>query len=151
MSGTTPCFANARYKLPLPIGRVCFTTMLFSIAIFLPVFPINVGHTKSSPYAEFRERVWELMPPHKNGWREIKEGSKEPVNIPTEIKEFQAKKAEAKEELKDDKPEITSTPTKGDEHASVEIMKEYLTEKGIKFHHMSGYDKIKNLYDANKK
>ena len=99
--------------------------------------------------SEFREKVWELMPKHKNGWREIKEGAKEPVNIPIEIKEFQAKKniADIAEEIND----VVETPTKGDEHATMEIMKEYLESKEIKYHPNIGYDKLKAKYDASKK
>jgi deoxyribodipyrimidine photolyase len=100
--------------------------------------------------SEFRERVWELMPPHKNGWREIKEGSKEPINVPTEITEFQAKKKDV-DTAEEDKPEITSTHTKGDENATMEIMKEYLESKGIKYHPNIGYDKLKAKYDACRK
>jgi hypothetical protein len=41
--------------------------------------------------------------------------------------------------------------TEGDAVGEIEIMKEALRQRGIKFHHMSGYDKIKKLYDESSK
>ncbi len=37
---------------------------------------------------EFSEKVWDMMPPHKNGWQ-VYGGEPDHANIPSEIKEFQ--------------------------------------------------------------
>lgn len=101
----------------------------------------------------FREAVWDLMGVNKNGYVELKDGE-EPVNVPSVIKEFQAKKkvVDVTEQMEvTSQPEVTSEKMVGDEAATMDIMKEFLDKKGIKYHPNIGYDKLKAKYDANKK
>ena len=57
----------------------------------------------------FTDRVWELMPKHKNGWIEF--SSKGEVIVPQQILEFQQKKKEAVavEDIKNDTPVVSET------------------------------------------
>ena len=103
---------------------------------------------KEGMVSEFTDLVWELMSPHKNGFVELREGATN-TTIPNEIIEFHAKKAEQKmppEEIM----EVHVIKQKNDAAADVDIMREFLKEKGIKVHHLAGYDKVKALYDENK-
>lgn len=101
---------------------------------------------KQGTVSQFTEKVWNMMGKNKNGFLEITDEHL-PVHIPDKIIEFQAKKISPPPEAK---MEITSNKTPDDAKAGIDIMKEYLTSKGIKFHHMAGYDKIKKLYDDSK-
>ena len=97
---------------------------------------------------EFTEIVWNLMAPHKNGWKELKEGQTA-VNIPDQIIEFQASKKVEIPEQPGNSPEI---PEGSGEEKLNEVleMKKYLDSKGIKYHPAIGYEKLKMKYDANK-
>lgn len=94
--------------------------------------------------SEFSEVVWNLMPAHKNGFV-IFDKVTESV-VPQKIVEFKAKKAaETPAEI----PVVEVIVQKGDAAANMDVMREYLKEKGVKFHHLIGYDKLKKLYDDN--
>lgn len=98
--------------------------------------------------SEFTEKVWELMSPSKNGFVELSDTPTTP-NIPKEIIEFKIRKTElAKQE--EQKPVVEVTVDKTDASADMTIMREYLKEKGIKVHHLVGYDKLKAIYDENR-
>jgi hypothetical protein len=86
----------------------------------------------------FSDMVWSMLPPHKNGFKELGE-SNTPVVVPEKIIEFQAKRI----------AEINVS--KDDGKAEVEIMKEYLDSIGVKYHPNIGYDKLKAKYDENNK
>jgi len=107
----------------------------------------KLGVTKT-----FSDLVWKLLGTDKHGWQEYSEG-RDPIKVPMEIKEFQAKKQEESETIKKftDHKDITSGWSPKDAAASVEIMKEYLTSKGVRYHPNIGYDKLKAKYNANKK
>jgi hypothetical protein len=102
----------------------------------------------------FSDLVWEMMATNKNGFVELGEGMIA-VSVPKEITEFKATKLvklqPEKEVIPLEKPVVETLNTKGDAAGEMEIMKEALKERGIKFHHMSGYDKIKKLYDESSK
>lgn len=102
---------------------------------------------KAGLVTEFTETVWNLMTEKKNGFVELGENSVS-VSVPKEIVEFKAKKAELP---KEEKPTVEIVNTKGDANGEMEIMKEALKLRQIKFHHMAGYDKIKKLYDESSK
>ena len=102
---------------------------------------------KQGTVSMFTEKVWNMMGKNKNGFVEITD-ERTPVHIPDKIMEFQARKISQPPEAQMD---ITTGKTPDDAKAHIDIMKEYLTSKGIKFHHMAGYDKIKKLYDDSKK
>lgn len=105
---------------------------------------------KAGLVTEFTETVWNLMTEKKNGFVELGENSVS-VSVPKEIVEFKAKKAELPKVEKEEKPTVEIVNTKGDANGEMEIMKEALKLRGIKFHHMAGYDKIKKLYDESSK
>ena len=99
---------------------------------------------KQGTVSYFRETVWDLMSPGRNGYIEMSDNNS-PINIPDKITEFQATKKAQKEE----KPEITQKQSVGDANATMEIMKEFLESKGVRVHPNIGYDKLKAKYDAN--
>ena len=106
---------------------------------------------KAGMVSEFSDLVWELMATNKNGFVELGEGMVT-VNVPKEITEFKATKLiKLQPSEKEEKPVVEILNKKGDANGEMEIMKEALKERGIKFHHMSGYDKIKKLYDESSK
>ena len=86
----------------------------------------------------FSDMVWSMLPPHKNGFKEVGENLS-PIVVPEKIIEFQAKRV----------AEITVTNDDG--KAEVDIMKEYLDSIGVKYHPNIGYDKLKAKYDENSK
>jgi hypothetical protein len=96
--------------------------------------------------SEFSDRVWAMLPKHKNGFIELSE-MQTPVHIPEKIIEFQAKVKEQPPVVQ----EFVQTATPQDDKARMDIMKAYLTSKGIKFHPNIGYDKLKTKYDDSKK
>lgn len=99
----------------------------------------------------FSDVVWKLLGTNKHGWQEYSEGN-DTIKVPLEIKEFQTKIQEESELIKEFVPkEVTSTYSPSDAAASMDIMKEHLTSKGIKFHPLIGYDKLKAKYNANNK
>jgi hypothetical protein len=106
---------------------------------------------KAGMVSEFTDKVWELMSPSKNGFVELSDNPITP-HIPKEIIEFKAKKIELakQEEVKEFIPVVETTVIKSDAAAEMEIMREYLKEKGIKVHHLVGYDKLKAIYDENR-
>lgn len=94
---------------------------------------------KDGRMGTFSDRVWALMPKHKNGWMLFNGDSKEPV-IPEEIIEFQAKKKE-----------VAVAPKAKTQDEEIAEMKAYLDSIEVKYHHKIGYDKLKALYDVSKK
>ena len=105
--------------------------------------------------SEFTEKVWELLGTDKNGYVELSDKEIVP-NIPQGIIEFKAKKVEpiiapkpVVEEVKEEMV-VETTTTNSDAAAEMDIMREYLKEKGIKVHHLIGYDKLKAIYDENR-
>jgi hypothetical protein len=107
---------------------------------------------KAGMISTFSDKVWALLPSHKNGFRELSDAPE--TIVPSEIIEFKAKKAittKPEESKKIEIPIVEITAHKSDASAEMDIMREYLKEKGVKFHHLLGYDKLKELYDANKK
>lgn len=104
---------------------------------------------KHGVVSEFTEKVWELMGANKNGYVELSDKQVVP-NIPHEIIEFKAKKAETVAPKEKEEMVVESTTTNSDAAAEMDIMKEYLKEKGIKVHHLIGYDKLKAIYDENR-
>ena len=99
--------------------------------------------------SEFTEKVWELLGDDKNGYVELSDKEVVP-NIPAGIIEFKAKKVEPVKEVVKEEVVVESTTTNSDAAAEMDIMKEYLKEKGIKVHHLIGYDKLKAIYDENR-
>ena len=99
----------------------------------------------------FTEKVWNLMSENHNGFTELSDIPVTP-KIPQGIIEFKAKKAEATkvEPAKEELPVVESKPLDTDASAQMEIMREFLKEKGIKIHHLTGYDKLKAIYDENR-
>lgn len=92
---------------------------------------------KHGTVGEFSDNAWKILGKNKGGWVEF-DGVNKVVNVPQQIIEFQAKKrAEVSAEI--------AQPITESE------IKDWLTEKGIKFHPKTGYDKLKILYDANQK
>ena len=105
---------------------------------------------KAGIVTEFSETVWNLMTENKNGFVEL--GDTVTKNaIPKEIIEFKAVKINKPVETKVETMVVDVINTEGDAVGEIEIMKEALRQRGIKFHHMSGYDKIKKLYDESSK
>jgi hypothetical protein len=86
--------------------------------------------------SNFTQQVWDMLPAHKCGFMEIKHES-DPINIPEQIIEFRAKKIVREEPVKESVPDIAA-------------LKEYLNANHVKFHHLSGYGKLKQLYDDHK-
>lgn len=70
--------------------------------------------------AEFSERVWEMMPKHKNGWVEIGEKVGN-VKIPDKIVEYQAKLKDEQEQKPYPKYPI---------EAKTELVDKVIVEKG---------------------
>jgi len=102
--------------------------------------------------AFFSEKVWSMMPPQKNGWEIITD--ERPVNVPDMIREFQQKKkgedVTAEESIVPHKiVEIKFPPSEPE--ITEDAMRDFLTEKGIPFHHKLGYAKLKALYDDHSK
>ena len=122
---------------------------------------------KQGKISLFGERAWDMMAKDKNGFREFVEGEVQ-INVPDEIKEFQAKVSENAipepiadipvitlvaevPDIHSEKPEVTpQTTAPFDAAAEMDVMREFLASKGVKHHPMMGYDKLKALYDANK-
>lgn len=91
--------------------------------------------------ATFSEKVWNLLPPHKNGWM-IADGSPlipKNIVIPKDLIEYTKKKEESV------KTQETKAPS-----TAVEL-RAYLTEKGIPFDEKDGYLKLKKLYNESQK
>ena len=102
----------------------------------------------------FSDTVWNLMSTNKNGYREITDTLD--VVVPDKIIEFKAKRSaelttEDSTPIAQEMPIVEFKKHKSDAAAEMGIMREYLKSKGVKFHHMLGYDKLKELYDANHK
>lgn len=91
------------------------------------IYAINRHGTEGA----FTEKVWSLLKKDKNGWKQISEMGVT-IDVPQIIKEFQASK----------KLEPVMDSDK---------LKAWLTDNNIKFHHKAGYDKLKSLYDDNRK
>jgi hypothetical protein len=107
---------------------------------------------KAGMISEFTEKVWELMSPSKNGFVELSDIPIQP-KIPQGIIEFKAKKLEEKQapqETQEEKIVVEVKANKGDAAAEMDIMREFLKEKGIKVSHLMGYDKLKAIYDENR-
>lgn len=135
---------------------------------------------KAAMVSEFTKTVWDLMPAHKNGFVPFT-GQVEQVVVPDKIIEFQAKKkedvaaqesemtfipaeAEPNQEIKTEpvpepepafepapEPEPVIDPKEVTDGTDIATMKQFLKDRGISFHHNAGYEKIKTLYDANRK
>lgn len=103
---------------------------------------------KAGMVSEFTDKVWELMSKNKNGFVELSDTPNVP-HIPKEIIEFKAKKIELIKQ-EEDKPVVETTVIKSDAAAEMEIMREFLKEKGVKVSHLMGYDKLKAIYDENR-
>lgn len=97
---------------------------------------------------EVSERVYAMWTAGKNGFKILGEGVQAQAVIPDKIIEFKAKKAEII--VQNDIPEVHTEAHKSDAAATMDIMKEYLDSKGIKYHPATGYDKLKAKYDAAK-
>lgn len=109
---------------------------------------------KKGMVSKFSDKVWNMMPKHKNGWEEI--GAAKGLSVPPEVTEFMAKKKDvAAEEKKVEIPDITiddGQPTdRLKEAIEMQEMRKYLTDKGIPVHHKIGYAKLKALYDDHSK
>lgn len=109
---------------------------------------------KAGMITEFSQKIWDMLPHNKNGFVELSETQNTP-NIPKEIIEFKIKKQELQKqvevETQESKPEVVNTvTTKTDASSEMEIMREFLKEKGIKVSHLMGYDKLKAIYDENR-
>lgn len=48
-------------------------------------------------------------------------------------------------------PEPVIDPKEVTDGTDIDTMKQFLKDRGIPFHHNAGYEKIKTLYDANRK
>lgn len=110
---------------------------------------------KQGVIGTFSEVAWKLLGASKNGWVEY-DGIEKSINVPKQIIEFQAKKKEAATAVNNTIVEETVLTLENLDISSnwtyeTEAMKAHLTEKGIKFHHKIGYDKLKQLYDDNQK
>ena len=121
---------------------------------------------KDGMTTEVTEEVYAMWTDGKNGFTELREGKPVQAVIPDKIIEFQAKKQtmefnngsiiSATELPKDEQPFgvmppipiVHSEAHKSDAAATMEIMKEFLKSKGIKFNPIIGYDKLKAKYDA---
>jgi len=102
---------------------------------------------KAGMVTEFSDKIWNMLPPNKNGFIELSEVQNTP-NIPKEIIEFKIKK---QQEATEEKPVVADTiTTKTDPSSEMEIMREFLKEKGVKVSHLMGYDKLKAIYDENR-
>lgn len=79
--------------------------------------------------AEFSDRVWAMMPKHKNGWIEIGEALNG-VKIPEKIVEYQSKLKEekAKDETPKKKEEFPQYPLE----VKVDLLDKTLIKKGLK-------------------
>lgn len=96
---------------------------------------------KEGVVSVFTDTAWNLLT-DKNGYKEIgKEGK---VLTPKIIQEFQQKQIEKQETVV---VEVKQAST--DASDEMDIMREYLKDKGVKFSHLMGYDKLKKLYDDN--
>ena len=130
---------------------------------------------KAGIVSEFTKTVWDLMPAHKNGFVPFT-GQVEQVVVPEKIIEFQARKKEdagvqedempfvsalnivsepapepEPEPITEPAPEPVIDPKEVTDGTDIDTMKQFLKDRGIPFHHNAGYEKIKTLYDANRK
>jgi len=89
---------------------------------------------KNGQIGSFSERSWALS---RKGWEKCGASNlEETKKIPVEVVAFK----EPVEEIE---------PVGETKAVTIEDMKEYLKDKGIKLHHKSGEKKIKELYYAN--
>lgn len=96
----------------------------------------------------FSQTTWDLI---KNSTDWVEFGSiSEDIAIPTQeikLKDVQIEEKDAKiAEL-----EAKLEALKGDSESTIEEMKTYLVEKGVKVHHKTGDAKIKEIYNENRK
>jgi hypothetical protein len=110
---------------------------------------------KDGMVTEVSERIYGMWTANKNGFKILGEGVQAQAVIPDKIIEFQAKKTESLGSMGHIDitliPEVHIEAHKSDAAATMDIMKEYLDKKGIKYHPATGYDKLKAKYDAAKK
>jgi len=123
-----------------------------------PVVTGMVRAIKDGIVNDFSQRSWDLMRGGRDGWMlfsDITEADEIPTekielgNSALDAREADLLKREKEFEAKIKALETEVEPTETDE-VSIDTMKAYLADKGVKVHHKAGDAKIKEMYDENR-